>query len=69
MVGLIPAVTGAKKGFKKAIEIMNQVDYDRSNPKPQVLIVGEYLLNFHPGANHEVERYLDRTVLRSLKPK
>ena len=24
-----------------------------------MLIVGEYLLNFHPGANHEIERYLE----------
>ena len=28
--------------------------------RPQVLIVGEYLLNFHPGANHEIERYLEK---------
>ena len=62
-------VTGAKKGFKKAIEIMNQVDYDRSNPKPQVLIVGEYLLNFHPGANHEVERYLEQNGFEIIEAK
>lgn len=24
-----------------------------------MLIVGEYLLNFHPGANHDIERYLE----------
>lgn len=27
---------------------------------PQVLIVGEYLLNFHPGANHDIEDYLEK---------
>ena len=52
-------VRGAKKGFKKAIEIMKGVSYDRSKRKPQVLIVGEYLLNFHPGANHDIELYLE----------
>lgn len=36
---------------------MNAIEYDRSQPRPRVLIVGEYLLNFHPGANHEIERY------------
>ena len=51
---------GAKAGFKRAIEIMSQVEYDRSNPRPTVLIVGEYLLNFHPGANHDIEDYLER---------
>ena len=50
---------GAQKAFKKSIAIMNEVAYDRSNPRPRVLIVGEYLLNFHPGANHDVEQYLE----------
>ena len=53
-------ITGAEKGFEKAIGIMEQVSYDRSNPKPRVLIVGEYLLNFHPGANHDIEAYLEK---------
>ena len=52
-------VHGAKRGFKKAIELMKDVSYDRSRPRPTVLIVGEYLLNFHPGANREIERYLE----------
>lgn len=52
-------IAGAKKGFKRAIEIMKNVAYDRSRPKPRILIVGEYLLNFHPGANHEIEQYLE----------
>lgn len=36
------------------------MEYDRSNPRPTVLIVGEYLLNFHPGANHDIEDYLEK---------
>lgn len=51
---------GMKNGFKKAIEIMKTVEYDRSKRRPQVLIVGEYLLNFHPGANHDIENYLEK---------
>ena len=50
---------GARKGFKKAITIMKKVRYDRTYLKQQVLIVGEYLLNFHPGANHDIEAYLE----------
>lgn len=53
-------IIGAKKGFKKAIHIMKQVPYVKNEEKPRVLIVGEYLLNFHPGANHEIERYLEK---------
>ncbi len=53
-------VLGARQGFKKAISIMKNVEYDRSHPRPRVLIVGEYLLNFHPGANHDIEAYLEK---------
>ena len=53
-------IRGAKKGFQRAISIMNSISYDRSSPRPGVLIVGEYLLNFHPGANHDIEDYLER---------
>ncbi len=51
--------SGAQRGFRRAISIMRGVEYDRSQLRPRVLIVGEYLLNFHPGANHDVEQYLE----------
>lgn len=53
-------VNGAARGFKKAITEMKSVVYDRSKERPRVLIVGEYLLNFHPGANHDIENYLEK---------
>ena len=53
-------ILGARKGFEKAVEIMREVAYDRSRLRPGVLIVGEYLLNFHPGANHDIEAYLEK---------
>lgn len=53
-------ISGARKGFKKAIHIMKQIPYNRSTLRPRVLIVGEYLLNFHPGANHDIEKYLEQ---------
>ncbi|MFR0078538.1 MAG: acyl-CoA dehydratase activase-related protein [Blautia sp.] len=53
-------IRGLKKGFERAIEIMGELSYDRSRRRPEVLIVGEYLLNFHPGANHDIEAYLEQ---------
>lgn len=53
-------VQGAKRGFQKAIRLMKRIPYDRTNKRPTVLIVGEYLLNFHPGANHDIEEYLEK---------
>ncbi len=60
-------IRGAKQGFKKAIAIMKTVPYDRRKPRPRVLIVGEYLLNFHPGANHDIEDYLERNGLEIIE--
>ena len=56
-----------KRGFSQAIDVMKKVPYDRIHRKPQVLIVGEYLLNFHPGANHDVELYLERNGLEVIE--
>ncbi len=52
-------IRGAKRGFSKAIDMMKAVPYERTHRRPTVLIVGEYLLNFHPGANHDIEAYLE----------
>ncbi len=46
---------------------MNDVRYDRSEPRPTVLIVGEYLLNFHPGANHDIELYLEANGMEVIE--
>ncbi len=53
-------IPGARSGFSRGIDILRAVRYDRSTPRPTVLIVGEYLLNFHPGANHDIEAYLEQ---------
>ena len=58
---------GLDAGFKRALRIMDAVPADRSHPRPTVLIVGEYLLNFHPGANHEIERYLEANGLEVIE--
>ncbi|MCD7834787.1 MAG: acyl-CoA dehydratase activase [Lachnospiraceae bacterium] len=62
-------LNGARHGFKKGIELMKNIDYDRSHPKPRVLIVGEYLLNFHPGANHDIEDYLEKNGFEIIEAK
>ena len=62
-------ILGARKGFEKAIDLMKAVPYDRSKLRPTVLIVGEYLLNFHPGANHEIEKYLEKNGFEIIEAK
>ncbi len=62
-------IPGAVKGFRKGIGIMRKIPYDRSRRKPRVLIVGEYLLNFHPGANHDIEKYLENNGFEVIEAK
>jgi len=62
-------ISGMKKGFAKGIGYMRAVGYDRSVLRPRVLIVGEYLLNFHPGANHDVEQYLEDNGFEIIEAK
>jgi len=62
-------IQGAKKGLKKAVGYMNDVAIDRTNEKPRVLIIGEYLLNFHPGANHDIEDYLEQNGFEVIEAK
>ncbi len=60
---------GAERGFKRAIELLRAVEYDRTELRPRVLIVGEYLLNFHPGANHDIEEYLEDNGFEVIEAK
>lgn len=62
-------IPGAISGFKKALKLVTDVEYDGSVKKPTVLIVGEYLLNFHPGANHDIERYLEENGFEIIEAK
>ena len=67
--GLEKGIKSTKRGFKQALDLLSAVEYDRSNPRPTVLIVGEYLMNFHPGANHEIERYLEDNGFEVIEAK
>ena len=60
-------IRGMKKGFSNGVDLMCAVRYDRSRLRPRVLIVGEYLLNFHPGANRDVEKYLEKNGMEVVE--
>jgi len=62
-------IAGTIKPFKKAIKDMSNIRYDRANLKPPCLILGEYLLTFHPGSNQEVEKYLEKNGMEVMFPR
>jgi len=60
---------GSMKPFKKAINDLCNVKYDRSKLREVVFIQGEYLLTFHPGSNQEVEKYLEKNGMEVIFPR
>ncbi|MCL2249664.1 MAG: acyl-CoA dehydratase activase [Oscillospiraceae bacterium] len=55
--------------FKDAIDDFCLVPYDMSNPKPKVFITGEFLVNFHPGSNFNMEKYLEDNGMEVILPR
>ncbi|MDR1931791.1 MAG: acyl-CoA dehydratase activase [Spirochaetales bacterium] len=62
-------IRGAVKAYKNAVAAMCAIPYDRSVRKPLVFIIGEYLLNYHPGSNFYVEEYLEKHNMEVILPR
>jgi predicted CoA-substrate-specific enzyme activase len=65
----VKGVRSAIRAFARSIEAFRRIPYNRERPMPQVLITGEFLLNFHPGANFHVEEYLEEHSLEVIMPR
>lgn len=57
-----------KRVFKRRIQAFKDIDYDRSEKKPKVFMIGEFLLNFHPTSNNNIEDYLEQNGLEVVMP-
>jgi predicted CoA-substrate-specific enzyme activase len=62
-------IPGALAAFKKAIDDMAALRYDRTTLKPLVFITGEYLLTFHSGSNYYIEEYLEKNHMEVELPR
>ncbi|MDR1420918.1 MAG: acyl-CoA dehydratase activase [Treponema sp.] len=62
-------IFGAYGAFKKAIDAMCEIRYDRSWRRPLVFITGEYLLTFHSGSNYYIEEYLEKNNMEVELPR
>ncbi|GHV70308.1 2-hydroxyglutaryl-CoA dehydratase [Spirochaetia bacterium] len=62
-------IHGAVKAYREGVEKICQVPYDRSGRKPRIFIIGEYLLNYHPGSNFYIEDYLEKHNMEVILPR
>ncbi|GHU21473.1 2-hydroxyglutaryl-CoA dehydratase [Spirochaetia bacterium] len=60
---------GALDSYKKAVDALCAIRYDRKKPKPLVFITGEYLLTFHQGSNFHIEEYLEKNNMEVELPR
>jgi predicted CoA-substrate-specific enzyme activase len=54
--------------YRKSVDEMCAIRYDKTTPKPLVFITGEYLLTFHPGSNYYIEDYLEQNGMEVVLP-
>ncbi|MDR1249175.1 MAG: activase, partial [Treponema sp.] len=62
-------VAAAIREYKKSIRAFGKIPFDRSRPRGRVFVTGEFLLNFHPGSNFEVESYLEKHNMEVIMPR
>ena len=62
-------LAAAIRTFSRAIDDFAALGYDRSNPKPRVLVTGELLVTYHPGSNFRIEEYLEACGMEAVFPR
>ncbi len=65
---LLQSTKRALKALEEAVEDFNGIPIRDIPRKPRVGIVGEILVNYHPGANHFIESYLERNGMEIVLP-
>ena len=66
---LAQSIRAARRKFDTAVRAFAALQYDRSRPKPRVLVTGELLVTYHPGSNFNIERYLEQNGMEAVFPR
>ncbi|MFW5802268.1 MAG: activase, partial [Spirochaeta sp.] len=54
--------------FTRCIDRFSRIEFDSRARRPRIFIIGEFLLNFHPGSNNRIERYLEEHGMEVIMP-
>jgi predicted nucleotide-binding protein (sugar kinase/HSP70/actin superfamily) len=66
--GFDGSIRTAFRAFTQGVEKFNNIKFDRTHRKPRVFVIAEFLLNFHPTSNMNIERYLEDNGLEVVMP-
>ncbi len=56
------------EAFERGVDELSAVPIDASTERERVFVIGEFLLNFHPTSNFNVERYLEANGMEVVLP-
>jgi predicted nucleotide-binding protein (sugar kinase/HSP70/actin superfamily) len=59
----------AMKAYKRSLDRLKAIRYDRSRLKPRCLVTGELLVTYHPGSNFNIEKYLEDNGMETIFPR
>ncbi len=62
------SVRSAMRAFEEAVEALSGIEIDREEERPRVFVIGEFLMNYHRGSNHDIERYLEANGMEVILP-
>jgi predicted nucleotide-binding protein (sugar kinase/HSP70/actin superfamily) len=66
--GIEVSVRRGLQAFERCIERLTRVNVDTSAERPQVFVIGEFLLNFHPTSNYNIVEYLENNGMEVVLP-
>jgi predicted CoA-substrate-specific enzyme activase len=67
--GIVDGVRPALAAYRRSIDAMAQIPYDRSHLKPRVFVTGELLVTYHAGSNFHIEDYLVDNGMEAIFPR
>ncbi len=66
--GLSRSIRAARRAFTEGVDALSALPLTDEPQRPQVFIIGEFLLNFHPTSNFDIEHYLEANGMEVVLP-
>ncbi|MFW5693900.1 MAG: acyl-CoA dehydratase activase [Alkalispirochaeta sp.] len=66
--GIEVSVQRGLQAFERCVDRLRQVELNTAIERPQVFIIGEFLLNFHPTSNYNIVEYLEANGMEVVLP-
>jgi predicted nucleotide-binding protein (sugar kinase/HSP70/actin superfamily) len=67
-LGLARSIRAARRAFIEGVDALSALPLTDEPQRPQVFIIGEFLLNFHPTSNFDIEHYLEANGMEVVLP-